>query len=91
MNPIDPVGPFTGDLESVQQAIVRSPHQCLVSEINLDPPEPQIAVGQTAATSDKLAQRNLSIIGVSSPHLVPQTFDVAPTIQGLPAHPRRTS
>jgi len=86
VNPIDPVGPFTGDLESVQQAIVRSPHQCLVSEINLDPPEPQIAVGQTAATSDKLAQRNLSIIGVSSPHLVPQTFDVAPTIQGLPAH-----
>jgi hypothetical protein len=86
VNPPDPIGPFTGPFESVQQAIVRSPHQCLVSEINLDPPEPQIAVGQTAATSDKLAQRNLAIIGVASPHLVPQTFDIAPTTLGLQPH-----
>jgi hypothetical protein len=86
VNPTDPIGPFTGPFESVQQAIVRSPHQCVVSEINLDPPEPQIAVGQTAATSDKLAQRNLAIIGVASPHLVPQTFDIAPTALALPPH-----
>jgi hypothetical protein len=76
-SPID--GPFTGGLRSVQQAIVRSPHQCLVAEINLDPPEPQIVAGQAPSTSDKLAQRNLSIIGVSSPHLVPQPFDLKPT------------
>ena len=79
VNPSPVDGPFTGDLLSVQQAIVRSPHQCLVAEINLDPPEPQIAPGQGPSTSDKLAQRNLSIIGVSSPHLVPQPFDLKPT------------
>src|ERR1700687_2514807 len=59
-------------------------HQCLVAEINLDPPEPQIATGVSPAVSDKLAQRNLNIVGVASPHLVPSTFDLKPTLFGLP-------
>ena len=63
---------------SVQDAI-RGQHQCLVAEINLDPPEPQIATGASPATSDKLAQRNLTIVGVASPHEVPATFEIKPT------------
>lgn len=70
-------GPYTPAL-SVQQ-FIRGKHQCLVAEINLDPPEPQIKTGTTPAVSDKLAQRNLTIVGVASPHQVPQTFEIKPT------------
>jgi hypothetical protein len=70
-------GPYT-PVQSIQDAI-RGKHQCLVAEIHLDPPEPQIATGATTADSDKLAQRNLNIVGVASPHQVPVTFDIKPT------------
>ena len=80
--PASAAGPFT-PVQSVQMAI-KNKHQCLVAEINLDPPEPQIATGATPAMSDKLAQRNLNIVGVASPHLVPYTFDIKPTATGLP-------
>ncbi len=73
--------PFT-PTRSVQDA-VRSQHQCLVAEINLDPPEPQISTGVSPANSDKLAQRNLTIVGVASPHQVPTTFDIKPTLASL--------
>ncbi len=76
-SPASASGPFS-PVQSIQQAI-KNKHQCLVAEINLDPPEPQIATGETPATSDKLAQRNLNVIGVASPHLVPLTFDIKPT------------
>jgi hypothetical protein len=81
-SPASAAGPFT-PVQSIQQAI-KNRHQCLVAEINLDPPEPQIATGETPALSDKLAQRNLNIVGVASPHLVPNTFDIKPTPAGLP-------
>jgi murein tripeptide amidase MpaA len=81
-SPASAAGPFV-PVQSIQQAI-KNKHQCLVAEINLDPPEPQIAPGATPAVSDKLAQRNLSIVGVASPHLVPVTFDIKPTATGLP-------
>jgi len=81
-SPASAAGPYA-PVQSVQQAI-RGKHQCLVAEINLDPPEPQIAVGATPAVSDKLAQRNLNIVGVASPHLVPLTFDIKPTEASLP-------
>jgi hypothetical protein len=81
-SPASAAGPFT-PVQSIQQA-VKSKHQCLVAEINLDPPEPQIASGASPAVSDKLAQRNLNIVGVASPHLVPNTFDIRPTVPGLP-------
>ncbi|HUE02066.1 MAG TPA: hypothetical protein VMR62_21030, partial [Bryobacteraceae bacterium] len=83
VSPAAAAGPFT-PVQSIQQAIMNK-HQCLVAEINLDPPEPQIASGASPAVSDKLAQRNLTVIGVASPHLVPQTFDIKPTAVGLPA------
>jgi len=75
--PASAAGPFTPS-RSVQDAIVGR-HQCLVAEINLDPPEPQITPGVSPANSDKLAQRNLTIVGVASPHQVPLTFDIRPT------------
>lgn len=74
-------GPYP-PVQSVQQA-VRGKHQCLVAEIHLDPPEPPIATGTTPAVSDKLAQRNLNIVGVASPHQVPHTFDIKPTRASL--------
>jgi hypothetical protein len=76
-------GPFT-PVQSIQDAI-RGKHQCLVAEIFLQPPEPQIAVGATPAQSDKLAQRNLNIVGTASPHQIPVTFDLKPTTAALPA------
>jgi murein tripeptide amidase MpaA len=74
-------GPFTA-VQSIQDAI-RGKHQCLVAEINLDPPDLQITTGATPAVSDKLAQRNLEIVGVASPHQVPQTFQIKPTAATL--------
>ena len=85
-SPASAAGPYT-PVQSIQQAIANK-HQCLVAEINLDPPEPQIVTGATPATSDKLAQRNLNVVGVASPHLVPVTFDIKPTAAPLP--PGRT-
>jgi hypothetical protein len=76
-SPANGNGPYT-PARSVQEAI-RGSHQCLVAEINMDPPEPQIATGQTPATSDKLAQRNLTIVPIASPHQAPMTFDIKPT------------
>jgi murein tripeptide amidase MpaA len=76
-SPANGNGPYA-PARSVQEAI-RGAHQCLVAEINLDPPEPQIATGQTPATSDKLAQRNLTIVPVASPHQAPVTFDIKAT------------
>jgi murein tripeptide amidase MpaA len=80
-SPASAAGPFS-PVQSIQQAI-KNKHQCLVAEINLDPPEPQIASGASPAVSDKLAQRNLNVVGVASPHLVPNTFDIKPTPLGL--------
>src|SRR5205085_2418417 len=80
--PASAAGPFT-PVQSIQQAIVNK-HQCLVAEINIDPPAPQIANGASPAVSDKLAQRNLNVIGVASPHMVPFTFDIRPTAAGTP-------
>ena len=41
--------------------------------------------GATPAVSDKLAQRNLTIVGVASPRQVPLTFDIKPTHASLAA------
>ena len=81
-NPTSAAGPFSGPFESIQQAVIRSGHQCIVAEINFD--QQPIASGVSPGSSDKLAQRNLSIVGVASPHLVPQTFDIKPTALTLP-------
>jgi hypothetical protein len=75
-------GPFSGTLLSIQQAIVRSPHQCLVAEIAFDPDA--IPTGVDPSTTDKLAQRNLAFVSIPNPgadgsRRAPQTFEVRPT------------
>ena len=82
LNPSPADGPFTGGgLQTIQQ-LVRSAHQCLVAEIAFDPdPVPS---GSTPGSSDKLAQRNLSIVASDNPgspasHRIPDTFEVRRT------------
>lgn len=77
-------GPFTGSLQSVL-ALTRNAHQCLVAEIAFDPDT--IVAGQTPASSDKLAQRNLTQVESDNPGAVgsrriPNTFEVSPTPAG---------
>lgn len=74
-------GPFAGSLQSVL-SLTRNAHQCLVAEIAFDPDV--IQPGQTPATSDKLAQRNLTQVESDNPgdvgsRRIPNTFEVLPT------------
>lgn len=86
MPPVTPDGPFNGPdvgpLQSIQQAIVRSPHQCLVAEIAFDPIA--IPLGADPAGTDKLSQRNLAWVKVPNPGVdasrrAPQPIEVRPT------------
>ncbi len=74
-------GPFPGARQTIQQ-LIRGLHQCLVAEIAFDP-DP-IPNGSTTGSSDKLAQRNLTIVqsdnpGSAASHTIQHTFDVRPT------------
>jgi hypothetical protein len=82
--PIDYLGPVTG--QSVLGWIA-SNHNCLVAEISYD--DDPVQVGQTPASSEKLAQRNLCIVpaanpGVAGSRRIPQSFDLRPTPAELP-------
>jgi hypothetical protein len=84
INTTSATGPFAAsDLRSIQQAVMRAPHQCLVAEINFD--GQPVSTGATPASSDKLAQRNLSILGAASPRSIPQPFDIRPRAASLAA------
>jgi hypothetical protein len=81
--PINPTnnGPYSGSLKSVLE-LVRNQHQCLVAEIAFDP-DP-ISTGATPGTSDKLAQRNLSLVASANPgevtsRRIPNAFEFKPT------------
>lgn len=83
-----PDGPFTGmgALLPIQQ-LVRSAHQCLITEISFDPLP--IPPNLDPSTSDKLAQRNLTFVNVPNPGLgdsrrAPQTFEARPTPPRFP-------
>jgi hypothetical protein len=54
-------GPWPGT-ESLNGVVAAAPHQCLVAEIRFD--DTPIPDGATAATSDKLARRNIAWLGV---------------------------
>ena len=74
-------GPFGGTLRSVL-SLVRNAHQCLVAEVAFDPDA--IPGGASPSTSDKLAQRNLSLVESDNPggpesRRIPNTFEVRPT------------
>jgi len=84
-------GPWSSGRKTVQE-LIKNAHQCLVAEIAYDP-DP-IANGATPGGSDKLAQRNLSIVSSANPgdpasHRIPNVFELWP----VPTTPRgaRTS
>ncbi len=81
--PLEPAGngPFGGNLKSIQE-LMRGLHQCLVGEIHYlpDPNRP----GDTPASSDNLAQRNILLDETPNPggfgsHLVHHTFEIKPS------------
>jgi hypothetical protein len=81
--PLNPTndGPYSGSLKSILE-LIRNQHQCLVSEIAFDPDA--IPAGATPGTSDKLAQRNLSLVASANPgeatsRRIPNTFELKPT------------
>ena len=77
-------GPFT-DMSNppvtIQQAIVRNSHQCLIAEIAFDPVA--IPPGVDPSNWDKLAQRNIIWSDIGSAEAV-STFEFRPTLIGLP-------
>jgi hypothetical protein len=86
-----PNGPFTGTspsnpLQSVQQ-LMRGYHECLVAEVFFWPSgttADPIKLHATPASSDRIAQRNLSIVESSNPgwpdaHTVQHTFLLKPS------------
>lgn len=89
--PLNPAGdgPYGGTLKSVLE-LVRNQHQCLLAEIafDLDP----IQAGATPSTSDKLSQRNLTLVPSANPgevtsRRIPATFELKPTVQRLAQTP----
>ncbi len=91
--PLDPTsdpggvnGPYQNQQFTIQQ-LVTGLHYCLVTEIFFWPPgtvTDPIPVGATPASSDRLAQRNLSIDSSGNPgwpltHTVQHTFMVKPS------------
>lgn len=78
-------GPFNDPLTplfSIQDAILRSLHQCLIAEIAFDPVP--IPLGAVPGNWDKLAQRNLAWADVGSARAA-TTFEIQPTPANLPA------
>lgn len=76
-------GPWNGiALSSINQAITRGPHQCLVAEISYD--DTPIPSGADPGNTDKLAQRNIAWIDGPNPGLVesrrmPHPIEIKPT------------
>lgn len=73
-------GPWSSGRKTVQE-LIKNAHQCLVAEIVYDP-DP-IATGATPGGSDKLAQRNLSIVSSANPgdpasRRIPNVFELWP-------------
>jgi hypothetical protein len=77
--PANADGPFSNPLTplfSIQDAILRSLHQCLIAEIAFDPVP--IPLGAVPGNWDKLAQRNVAWADVGSARAV-TTFELRPT------------
>ena len=78
--PVD--GPYVAGRQTIQD-LVRNAHQCLTAEIDLDGVT-LLHTGDSPGSSDKLAQRNLSIVASDNPgapasHRIPNTFDIRPS------------
>jgi hypothetical protein len=73
-------GPWASGRKTVQE-LIKNAHQCLVAEIAYD--GDPISSGATPGGSDKLAQRNLSIVPAANPgeiasHRIPNVFELWP-------------
>lgn len=66
---------------TIQQAILRNSHQCLIAEIAFD--QVVIPVGKDPSNFDKLAQRNIIWSDINSAEAV-STFEFRPTQMGMP-------
>jgi hypothetical protein len=81
---LHPDGPYQSASNpplSIQQAILKYRHQCLVAEVAFDPVT--IPIGRDPSNWDKLAQRNIAWSDIGSATAV-TTFDIRPTPAGLP-------
>jgi hypothetical protein len=84
--PIAPPAPIDGPYASGRQTIqdlIRNAHQCLTAEISMDGAA-LLHNGDSPGASDKLAQRNLSIVASDNPgspasHRIPNTFEIKPS------------
>jgi hypothetical protein len=80
-------GPFSGRVPITQ--LVRGIHTCLVAEIRYQPGAVDpIPNGATPSSSDRLAQRNLSIVesdnpGDASTHVVSHTLLIKPSVAAV--------
>jgi hypothetical protein len=82
---LHPDGPFQSISNpplSIQQAMLKNLHQCLIAEVAFDPVV--IPLGKDPSNWDKLAQRNLAWSDVGSATAV-TTFEIRPTPVGQPA------
>jgi hypothetical protein len=83
INPPNNTGPFNPADQQTIQDLIRNIHQCLVAEISLDGVT-LINAGETPGSSDKLAQRNLTVVDSDNPgspasHRIPSTFEIKRT------------
>jgi hypothetical protein len=72
-----PMSPF--EIQSINAAFTRAPHQCLIAEIAFD--DVPIPPNADSSTSDKLAQRNLAYIdgpnpGATDSRRMPHPFQI---------------
>jgi hypothetical protein len=89
--PIAPQAPVDGPYASGRltvQDLIRNAHQCLTMEISMDGAT-LVSNGDTPGSSDKLAQRNLSISASDNPgspasHRVVSTFEFKPSLADQP-------
>jgi hypothetical protein len=83
ISPPNNAGPFNAADQKSIQDLIRNIHQCLVSEVSLDGVT-IINNGETPGSSDKLAQRNLTVVDSDNPgspasHRIPSTFEIKRT------------
>jgi hypothetical protein len=78
-------GPWPSRTLSLNEAITRAPHQCLIAEIKFD--DTPIPGGASSSTSDKLAQRNIAWVHGPNPgemesRRMPHPIEILPTVKG---------
>jgi Kelch motif len=90
---VNPDGPFNtvSPLFPIQQ-LVRSNHCCVIAEIEIDGQPQLISSSADPSSSDKLAQRNVTFVGIPNPGVLdsrraPQTFEIKPSVSVLPFEP----